>query len=113
MPRLIKERETVKIKLPTCSKRAGEDVWVECYTEMNTDDIAELARNKEDKGDSLKVTALRLIHDWNFEDANGNKEPINLQNLGYIPSKDLELILSAADDPDKAERLTEGKKKKS
>lgn len=76
--------------------------YVEVYTNMSWGDrkvLRELVANR-DKDDeyftkSSDVMALRLIKDWNLDDAKANKLPIDQESLDALDERDHDVIMDA------------------
>lgn len=101
MPKLEVLRETKKVQLDYV--KGGE---VEVYTSITGGDIEEMQKlGLFDEKNKQPLTPLKfLIKDWNLEDDQGVKLPIEMEHIKKLDFKDLMKIYSEAgfdsDNPD-------------
>src|SRR3989304_4989328 len=93
MPKLLApdRRPTKKIILPSSTK--DDAAWVEVYTEVLTGDLEQVGNVGELKGLATITGIVNLIKDWNFEDENGKKSEINIDNIRRLKQIDAMAIV--------------------
>jgi hypothetical protein len=93
---LGKESSIEKVLLPSY-KDLPEDqqAWVELYDTLNADDI--LSYDTAIGSNKTMGILVKLIKDWNFEDDNGNKIPVTVENLGKLKIEDLTPLIQRAE----------------
>lgn len=111
MPKLvdIDRRPTKKIDLPSSTK--DDPAWVEVYTEALTGDLEALGDVGDKKGLQIITGIKNMIKDWNFEDANGAKAEITVENIRRMKQEDLVAILQNIDSYNDLLKLDPAKKK--
>ena len=92
MPKLqiADKRPTNKLNLPSSTKE--DPAWVEIYTEVLAGDMEVMADAFELRGHASLIGVLNLIKDWNFEDENGRKADINIENLRRLSRDDFNYL---------------------
>ena len=93
MPKLITSdrRPTKKIILP--SSIPDDEAWVVVYTEVLTGDLEQVGNVGDLKGLATITGIVNLIKDWNFEDENGNKAEISIDNIRRLKQSDTMAIV--------------------
>jgi hypothetical protein len=111
MPKLINpdRRPTKKIILP--SSTPDDEAWVEVYTEVLTGDLEQVGNVGDLKGLATVTGLVNLIKDWNFEDENGKKAEINIENLRRLKQIDSVAIVDEMSKIKAGEITDEAKKK--
>ena len=111
MPKLqiADKRKTNKITLPSSTKE--DPAWVEIYTEVLAGDMEVMADAFELRGHASLIGVLNLIKDWNFEDENGIKAEINIENLRRLTRDDFQYLSNEIGKIKQPESLTENVKK--
>ncbi len=86
MPVLNDTRQTKKVALKTI--KGGE---VEIYTSLKFGDFVgvETANNDIERG---IVMLEKIIKDWNLTDKDGNKLPVNMENIKKLDIQDVAIL---------------------
>jgi hypothetical protein len=97
MPKLqnIDRRTTKKLDLPSSTK--DDPAWVEIYEEALAGDVEELANAGEERGKAMITALVNIIKDWNFENEDGTKAEVNIDNIRRLKQKDLLFLLNEVD----------------
>lgn len=111
MPKLadLDRRPTKKIDLPSSTK--DDPAWVEVYTEALTGDLEALGNVGDQKGLQIITGIKNMIKDWNFENPDGTKAEINIDNIRRMKQEDLVAILTQIDSYNDLLKLDPAKKK--
>jgi hypothetical protein len=113
MPKLLPadRRQTTKLTLPSTKLHPEDPAWVEIYTEVLAGDMEVMADAFELKGHASLIGVVNLIKDWNFEDEDGNKSEINIENLRRLTRDDFIFLSDEIVKIKQPESLTEDVKK--
>jgi hypothetical protein len=97
MPKLqdLTRRETKKLDLPSSTKE--DPAWVEIYKEALAGDVEEMANAGDSRGLAMVTGIVNIIKDWNFENEDGSKAEVNVENVRRLSQKDLTFILTNVD----------------
>lgn len=88
MPKLIDNRKTIEIDITSID---GGKIFL--YDSLTAADVEKLVIETESgKQQKILLPLTLLIKDWNLEDAEGNKLPITVENVGKLDFKDVNLI---------------------
>lgn len=111
MPKLqnLERRTTKKIDLPSSTK--DDPAWVEVYTEALAGDVEQMANAGENRGLAMITALVNVIKDWNFENEDGTKAEINVDNIRRIQQKDLLFLLNEVDAFNELSSFTTAQKK--
>lgn len=110
MPELKLSRETKKVILPKSTKEAGEECWVEVFTDLRAEDMMAMGQYAKQPEKAGVGTFVRVIKEWNFT-INGEPAPIVYENVAALPGADLLAIIEATDLNASVGGLDDAKKK--
>lgn len=95
MPTLEAERKTKRVVLP--SSQENDEAWVELCVGVLVGDIIQVTSFEKNSGQATLEVLAKLIKDWNFTDKEGNKAPINVENIKLLSVADMSALTQEID----------------
>lgn len=80
--------KTEKIELPSFP---GSEVEVK--SELLVEEVMQVREEEDEMGQAMKFLEMAIVK-WNFDDEEGRPLPVNKENLGKLPAKDFEKLVS-------------------